>query len=444
MTETYHGFVDTAHDALLLFEASASGLLPRVQHRFGDRERQTIRSGAVYVWDEEETGMRRWTDGRTWSPSRVHGCFLIYYELEGRRHQFVTRNQGRGSRSAPRGGRADSLHMPYEPAPPSVIQREQGLIKKALSLCTNDKRKLHLVCYYSREDVENGRLTSPTNDSRFEGIQVFEERYPEIGNGSGRFNRYGGGRIRSAAAGRQWKPTSPGRPRPYREVYRYPSYGPYIGPVRHVHAPLDPPPPQPQPPLEQQSPQPILTGHYVHYPVSTPLPQSQVLGPATTEAAYPEDRGIAENPHLQGTAPWRSVSMESPGTYQAYPQTLSAPAYVSTMPPPAEAQPVWQHSEAPRAYNSQASPSGTRRGSQASPVGGLAGQMGGGNGGGAQHGHQDSQAPPPPLGEIKLPSIERLETMLPSSRSGLTSESASRMSSEDMRQLASLRLSLHR
>ncbi|KAI9503750.1 Gti1/Pac2 family-domain-containing protein, partial [Coemansia spiralis] len=145
MTETYHGFIDTAHDALLIFEACNAGLLPRVQRRFSDRERQTIRSGAVYVWDEEETGMRRWTDGRTWSPSRVHGCFLIYYELEGRRPQF-----------------------------------EQGLIKKALSLCTNDKRKLHLVCYYSRDDVEVGCLTSPTNDPAFNGIQIYEERYPEI------------------------------------------------------------------------------------------------------------------------------------------------------------------------------------------------------------------------------------------------------------------------
>ncbi|KAJ1823038.1 Gluconate transport-inducing protein, partial [Coemansia sp. RSA 2599] len=261
MTETYHGFIDTAHDALLIFEACNSGFLPRVQRRFSDRERQTIRSGAVYVWDEEETGMRRWTDGRTWSPSRVHGCFLIYYELEGRRHQFVNKGQAgqsRSSRSSPRSSQADAAHS-YDPTPPNIMQKEQGLIKKALSLCTNDKRKLHLVCYYSREDVESGCLMSPTNDPRFAGVQIFEERYPEIGHGSGRSDRYGGGKIKaSVASSRQWNLTSPDSPgaardgppayvrssmtiekrsRSYRnEVFRYPSYGPYTGPVRHVNA----------------------------------------------------------------------------------------------------------------------------------------------------------------------------------------------------------------
>ncbi|KAJ2787383.1 Gluconate transport-inducing protein [Coemansia interrupta] len=263
MTETYHGFIDTAHDALLIFEACNSGFLPRVQRRFSDRERQTIRSGAVYVWDEEETGMRRWTDGRTWSPSRVHGCFLIYYELEGRRHQFVNKNNaigGRSSRSSPRSGQVEPtpFHTTYDSSPPNIMQKEQGLIKKALSLCTNDKRKLHLVCYYSREDVENGSLMSPTNDSRFSGVQIYEDRYPEIGHGSGRSDRFAGGRSKTSLTSRQWNPTSPDSPsntrdgppayvrtsmtiekrsRSYRnEVYRYPSYGPYPGPVRHRSA----------------------------------------------------------------------------------------------------------------------------------------------------------------------------------------------------------------
>ncbi|KAJ2595067.1 Gluconate transport-inducing protein [Coemansia sp. RSA 1804] len=258
MAETYHGFIDTAHDALLIFEACNSGLLPRVQRRFSDRERQTIRSGAVYIWDEEETGMRRWTDGRTWSPSRVHGCFLIYYELEGRRHQFVSKTAatGGGSRrsrsSRPSNQNGPARHAPYEPSPPSIMQKEQGLIKKALSLCTNDKRKLHLVCYYSREDVEAGCLTSPTNDPMFKGIQVYEERYPEISYGNGRMDRYGGGRVRSSVGSKIWNSSFSDNPpvyvrspmssekgsQPYRsEVYRYPSYGAYVGPVRHVNVP---------------------------------------------------------------------------------------------------------------------------------------------------------------------------------------------------------------
>ncbi|KAJ1886880.1 Gluconate transport-inducing protein, partial [Kickxella alabastrina] len=263
MAETYHGFIDTAHDALLIFEACNNGFLSRVQRRFSDRERQNIRSGAVYVWDEEETGMRRWTDGRTWSPSRVHGCFLIYYEIEGRRHQFInknTTNNGSSSRNSPRSGQIESSpFQSYDLCPPNIMQKKQGLIKKALSLCTNDKRRLHLVCYYSREDLKAGCLGSPTNDSRFAGIQVFEDRYPEIGHGMGRAERYGNGRGRASAETRPWDPTLPEAPivtrngppayvrssmtiekrsRSYRnEVFRYPNYGPYAGPVRHVNAP---------------------------------------------------------------------------------------------------------------------------------------------------------------------------------------------------------------
>ncbi|KAJ2480991.1 Gluconate transport-inducing protein [Coemansia sp. RSA 2131] len=374
MTETYHGFIDSAYDALLIFEACCHGLLPRVPRRFTDRERQTIRSGAVYVWDEEETGMRRWTDGRTWSPSRVHGCFLIYYELEGRRHQFVNRNQSaRGSaRGSPQGHAEKSpLHVSYDPCPPNVMQKEQGLIKKALSLCTNDKRKVHLVCYYSREDVENGCLASPTNDPRFAGIQVYEDRYPELGNGSGRFDRYGGGRSRSLASSRQWRqisdtsghqPSAYARPRPYRtEVYKYPSYGPYAGPVRHVNVAASVPP-----------------------------------------------YGV----------------MQSPEEYQRYPP-----------------QPVWQHSEPPAMYNVPYD-AGSRRSSQVAPAEAAI------HPGWIQASEPPTQVPaqaivlPHSPSAIRLPSIENLSAGA-AQKQPHASKSETRMTSEDVRQLASLRMSLH-
>ncbi|KAJ2355887.1 Gluconate transport-inducing protein [Coemansia erecta] len=378
MTETYHGFIDSAYDALLIFEACCHGLLPRVPRRFTDRERQTIRSGAVYVWDEEETGMRRWTDGRTWSPSRVHGCFLIYYELEGRRHQFVNRNSGARSGSArgsPHEAKEKSpLHVTYDPCPPNVMQKEQGLIKKALSLCTNDKRKVHLVCYYSREDVENGCLMSPTNDPRFSGIQVYEDRYPEIGNGSGRFDRYGGGRSRSLASSRQWRQISDSsghqpayaRPRPFRtEVYKYPSYGPYPGPVRHVNV------------------------------AAAPMP-----------------------------APPPYTVMQPPDEHTQYP-----------------GQPVWQHSEPPRMYTTPYA-AGPRRSSHV-PVTDLAVQTSEiyAPGVSARIPPENSQLPHSPSA-IRLPSIENLSAgatqKMPHAINGET-----RMSSEDVRQLASLRMSLH-
>jgi hypothetical protein len=79
--ETYHGYVRTPTDAIRLFEACRLGILPRVQRRLSEKERQSIRSGSVFVWDEREAGMRRWTDGKSWSASRVSGSFLTYREM---------------------------------------------------------------------------------------------------------------------------------------------------------------------------------------------------------------------------------------------------------------------------------------------------------------------------------------------------------------------------
>ncbi|KAF9332740.1 hypothetical protein BG006_004392 [Podila minutissima] len=40
-----------------------------------------ITPGSVFVFDEAEAKICRWTDGRTWSPSRICGNFLVYHEL---------------------------------------------------------------------------------------------------------------------------------------------------------------------------------------------------------------------------------------------------------------------------------------------------------------------------------------------------------------------------
>lgn len=36
-----------------------------------------VQSGAVFVFDEHESGIKRWTDGLVWSPSRILNNFLV-------------------------------------------------------------------------------------------------------------------------------------------------------------------------------------------------------------------------------------------------------------------------------------------------------------------------------------------------------------------------------
>lgn len=122
-----------------------------------------IRSGSVFVFDEQESGIRRWTDGRLWSPSRVLGNFLIYRELEGRIpassrsaldvdsfDQWWNKGNVEGES---RGRRSSKNKWQY-------IFAHQGLIKKTISALI-DGHAHHLICYYSAQDFccrDSGRF----------------------------------------------------------------------------------------------------------------------------------------------------------------------------------------------------------------------------------------------------------------------------------------------
>ena len=80
----WSGWIETTGDALLILEAARRGLIPRVTRRLVDAERKMITSGSVFVFDEVESGIKRWTDGFFWSPSRILGNFLLYRETDKR------------------------------------------------------------------------------------------------------------------------------------------------------------------------------------------------------------------------------------------------------------------------------------------------------------------------------------------------------------------------
>lgn len=59
MAETFHGYIETTQDVLLIFEGCRRGLLPRICRRLQERERKLIRSGSIFVFDERESGTKR-------------------------------------------------------------------------------------------------------------------------------------------------------------------------------------------------------------------------------------------------------------------------------------------------------------------------------------------------------------------------------------------------
>lgn len=70
--------IRTVQDAHKLFYAVQLGLLPKIEKRLNAQERNALRPGNVYVWEERapstdsfSVSMERFTEGRSWTASRV-------------------------------------------------------------------------------------------------------------------------------------------------------------------------------------------------------------------------------------------------------------------------------------------------------------------------------------------------------------------------------------
>ncbi|GAA5912191.1 hypothetical protein JCM6882_003079 [Rhodosporidiobolus microsporus] len=224
----FRGFVETTLDALLVFEGCKRGYLPKISRRLQDFEKRAlVVSGAIFVFDEEETGIKRWTDGLSWSPSRTLGNFLVYRELdkkgaggkkggaaeeaegEEEADRPSTASKGRAGSNRLMGGltsKADPIEDPEggpvasgsrDGRPGSAHQRSlseaaaslqldrareralvgsltsshrfraDGLVKKTISL-----QGLHLIGYYRIEDVTSGRLRTPSSHPELAVLQV--------------------------------------------------------------------------------------------------------------------------------------------------------------------------------------------------------------------------------------------------------------------------------
>ncbi|EXJ89726.1 hypothetical protein A1O3_02793 [Capronia epimyces CBS 606.96] len=178
--ETYNGHVRTPTDAIILFEACRLGILPRVQRRLSEKERQSIRSGSVFVWDEREAGMRRWTDGKSWSASRVSGSFLTYREMEGKRGGQTFPSTGTKGTKTPESGNEDpSQNGEAEDGPDGYRYKPDGLMKQSFSITTSQGQHLHLISYYSRSHPTAQVLRQPSTDPSLASIVPAKGLYPE-------------------------------------------------------------------------------------------------------------------------------------------------------------------------------------------------------------------------------------------------------------------------
>ncbi|KZZ88216.1 Ryp1 [Ascosphaera apis ARSEF 7405] len=203
---TYTGYVSSTQDALILFEACLRGVLLHVGRRPHDRERnQLVRSGSIFIYEENSSGIKRWTDGVTWSPSRILGNFLVYRELdkpfppgEKKRAMKKVRRPTGPSRPGepyprpesatngsynPSASTSPTFERPHQPEIERALVgslvdsygfKDSGLVKKTMSVVVQGVTH-HLVSYYSVEDVLSGRLRSPSFDPELRVIRPRQE-----------------------------------------------------------------------------------------------------------------------------------------------------------------------------------------------------------------------------------------------------------------------------
>ncbi|CAE6398945.1 unnamed protein product [Rhizoctonia solani] len=149
--------IRTAHDAHVVFEAVRRGLLPMITHRLSAADRDLLRSGEVFCWEEADYkgGLERWTDGRKWSQSRMREPFLFYTEnvmmTPEEKEAKAARRARRPSDPRERSKAPQPFRRQDRPAKPD------GLTKQTYSAWvtlpgTTTARKWHLTAYFTGND----------------------------------------------------------------------------------------------------------------------------------------------------------------------------------------------------------------------------------------------------------------------------------------------------
>lgn len=378
---TFTGHVATTSDALVLFEACLTGQLSHVPRRPHDRERNMlIRSGCVFIYEENASGIKRWTDGVTWSPSRILGNFLVYRELDkpfppGEKKRAMKKNsRARPSRPGEPYPRPDSNNSTYSPTTPSTANfqsdrapneversligslvdsygfKADGLVKKTMSVTVQGVTH-HLVSYYSVSDVVNGHLRTPTQTESLNYVrprpeltskQSFRSPLEETEDIEG---------IRdhnlAVQAPYGYRPPQVGHP-----GYMPPS-GPYYAPGMYQPGTNHPVTTAGYPPGTS-----AIAGNYMPAPMSNPqtTQRSEEYGqyppPAFNRPYEPLNTSLASNSHGSNMAPSTSSPIASNIPVRNQPHQLSlypqASAQTRTMP---NQSPVPLESRVPTSYS---------------------------------------------------------------------------------------------
>lgn len=369
---TWRGHVETTKDALLIFEGCFQGTLAHCFRRPHDRERaQLIVSGNVFVYEEATSGIKRWTDGIPWSPSRILTNFLIYRQLNspfppGEKKRATKRSQRAHRSGEPYSTPAsstpikDEYSSSFSPESPGLKSdegtdkdgdrglvgslvdsyefKDKGLLKKTMTVTIKGVQH-HLVSYYSLEDAKNN-LRTPRDDDQIKNLTLRAEllqqpkfKFQNLDDaGDGAFEHAEGPHQSFSYAPNNFDPTRSypmaTQSLPFMDQssqYYYASIPPYMSPV---HSPNGVPYQAMASTSAGYAPSPAGSASAPAYnslmcsPYSPHTPQNHFL-----HHAYPQPHYQIQQQHVN---PTRGHPMQSPN-FQQYPSstTLPRPSAVS-------------------------------------------------------------------------------------------------------------------
>ncbi|WOO84868.1 cAMP-independent regulatory protein pac2 [Vanrija pseudolonga] len=318
-------------DAIHILEAVRLGIVPRVTRRLTGHERSMIRPGTVWVWEEEETNMRRWTDGRRWGASRVGGGgFLVYTESSDSMSPPPSRGDSPSYGS--QGGYYANGRDASTSTPP---RRPEPLVKQTYSTSmthpvTAKVKKFHVVAYSSKRNPQgdgSNSLPLPHQLPNLANIKITPGIWPDWET---RRDDYGSRRAPSTPHSQapHLPPHHPGHPHAHPHVH--PHHLAATGPSTPVTATAGPIPPPPEP-----YPVPVDHRDMAHYP--PPPPGDRRASPA--EAGHPahhDRRGYAPyyDPYDPRPPPHHYEAYPPPPDRYPHPPDRYYPYYPPPPPPP--------------------------------------------------------------------------------------------------------------
>lgn len=144
------GYLHSYSEASLIMHAVRLGIIEPIKERLSGNDREKITSGCIFVFIESESGIKRWTDGKIWSPSKILGHFLLYKEVP----KYLSKSSIK---------KRNALEKYQEKIPAVKIDPpndEFCLFKKTISIKHEDK-SYHIISYFQPIFDKKGIIEYP-------------------------------------------------------------------------------------------------------------------------------------------------------------------------------------------------------------------------------------------------------------------------------------------